>query len=662
MIHLGAAYYPEQWPEERWLDDIRLMKQAGLTVARMAEFAWSTMEPCEGEFQFDWLDRAVSLLAEQGIVSVLSTPTAAPPAWLTRKYPDTLAVDEYGRQAQHGNRCHACVNSPDYQALSRRIVEAMAQRFGRNPHVIGWQIDNEFNRVCYCPRCQAQFHEFLQSRYQTLDGLNADWSTAYWSQTYSDWAEIPLPIGPHNPGLMLEFKRFTTDSYRRYQSLQIQTLRPYLGENIWITHNFMGWFDGFDHYTLSSELDLVSWDCYVGTGHHDWLTHAAAHDLTRGFKRKNFWLMETQPGSVNWSSVNNVLNRGEARVMAWQAIGHGADAVLYWQWRSAYGGQEQYHGTLIDQSGQPRPFFEEVQQLGKDLVAVANLLDDTGPAAKVAILHDYESRWSIQWQRHHRDFDYVKHLLHYYHPIAQTGIPVDVISADAPLHEYQVVIAPALIIADEDRASALADFVDKGGHLVLTVRTGMKNRINALIPARQPGPVLHDIAGVEVAEYYALDEPVPIAGAWFQGQSQRWAERLNLLDGDNVSVLARYGKSNGWLDNQAAITSHGYGRGLVYYVGAYLDEAAQAALVEQVLKTAKVHPPFEVPAGTEICRRIDAGGRPTYLLINHEQRQQSIVLPWAARELINGLDIRDVLDLDAYGIAIIRQAATRASA
>ena len=213
-LYVGAAYYPEHWPETRWPEDIRLMREAGLTVARLAEFAWSTLEPAAGQFDFGWLERAVDQLAANGIVSVLSTPTAAPPAWLVGQHPDMLTVDETGRRVQFGNRCHYCVTSPEFHEATTSIVSAMAEHFGPNPSVIGWQIDNEFGRVCYCPRCRERFQQFLAGQYGSLDGLNSAWSTSYWSQTYSAWEQIPIPIGRHNPGLMLEFRRFVTASYR----------------------------------------------------------------------------------------------------------------------------------------------------------------------------------------------------------------------------------------------------------------------------------------------------------------------------------------------------------------------------------------------------------------------------------------------------------------
>lgn len=659
-LYLGSAYYPEHWPEARWADDIRLMQEAGMNVARLGEFAWSTMELAEGQYEFDWLERAIEQLAAAGISTVLGTPTAAPPAWLTQAHPDTLAIDEYGRAAQHGNRCHYCVNSATYQEYCHRIVTAMADRFGQNPHVIGWQLDNEYNRVCYCPTCREHFQAFLQARYGTLDELDARWSTAYWSQTYTDWKQVPIPIGGHNPGLMLDWKRFVTESYRLYQQVQLDALRPRLAEGVWITHNFMGWYDGFDHYRLAEDLDMASWDYYVGTGHHDYLAKGAIHDLTRGFKTvanrpKNFWVMETQPGSVNWSPVNNVLNKGEARVMAWQAIGHGADGILYWQWRSALNGQEQYHGTLVDQSGQPRPFYEEVKLLGGDMQAVGDLLAETRPEARVAFLNDYPSRWSIQWQKHHKDFDWVEHFTHYYRPFARANLGVDIISADMPLDNYRIVVMPGLIMLNEQRSRRLQEFVKRGGKLIITARCAMKDEDSSLLPMRQPG-TLADLAGVEVEEYYALDEPAPVKGNWFEGQSHIWAERLKVRDPNHVAVIARYGPSNGWLDGEVAITVRGTSSGLCYYVGAYLDDAAQQAFLNRVIETVGLRSPIPVPEGVEVCSRITPDGKRYYILINHTRAGQFVTLPWRAAEQPGGRILEGRIELPAYEVAVVMKA------
>ena len=654
-LHLGASYYPEHWPEERWPDDIRLMKEAGMTVARLGEFAWSSMEPAASEFHLDWLERVIDQLAASGIVSVLGTPTAGPPAWLASQHPDFLAADEYGRRAQIGNRCHYCVNSPEFQVAVERIVRALAQCFGSNPNVIGWQLDNEYHRVCYCDRCQGLFQKFLQARYGSLDALNERWSTSYWSQTYSAWEQIPIPIGPHNPGLMLEFKHFITESYRKFQRLQVDTLRPCLPEGVWITHNFMRWFDGYDHYTMSEDLDIASWDWYVGMGHHDHLSSGVLHDLVRGFKQKNFWLIETQPGSINWKPINSTLDRGETRKMAWHAIGHGADAILYWQWRSALGGQEQLHGTLVDQSGRTRPFYEEAQQLGRDFESVSPLLAGSEIKASVAMLNDYDSLWAIQWQPHHRDFDYVEHFTHYYRPLAALNVPVDVLPSRRLTFErltnYKLVIAPALLIQDQTMVDALQKYVEQGGHLILTIRCGMKDEYNALLPRRQPGG-LTDMAGVEVEDYYALLDPVPVKGNGFEGQSNLWAERLARIGKGNVQAMAHYGKSNGWLDDQIAISVNGYGMGRVYYVGAYLDEASQQTLLAQALETARVAT-FTTAPGIEICRRLQPEGAELFIVINHNPTECAVHMPWTSVDHLSGTPLAADFHLAAYSVAVL---------
>jgi beta-galactosidase len=598
------------------------------------------------------------LLSQAGIATVLGTPTAAPPAWLTQAYPETLAVEETGLRAQHGNRCHYCVNSPQYHQHVKKIVSRIAEHFGSDPNVIGWQIDNEYNRVCYCDTCRKAFQQYLAEKYQTLEAINQRWSTAYWSQTYTDWRQIPLPVGGHNPGLLLEFKRFVTLSYRKFQKLQLDVLRPHLSEGVWVTHNFMGWYDGYDHYAMAEDLDLASWDWYIGKGHHDYTVTGALHDLTRGFKRKNFWVMETQPGNVNWSSLNNTLNQGEGRAMAWHAVGHGADGFLYWQWRSALGGQEQYHGTLVDQSGQPRPFYEEVKQIGIELAKVADLLSGSTPTAKAAILFDYESRWSIQWQPHHEEFDYVEHLLTYYRQLIIRNMSVDIISADEKLDGYSLVICPSLIILNPQRIEHLNTFVKKGGKLVFTARCGMKDEYNALLPARQPGP-FSEMTGVEVEDYFALDEPIPVKGNLFTGQAVLWAERLK-TKAPYTTEIARYGSSNGWLDNQIAVTVRASGSGLIYYIGTVLDERSQSILMDRItlmgtVKTVMAFPKGMLIPGLEVCRRVTQDKKEIYILINHDKVEKKVPVPWPAKEHLTGSAGTGEYRIGPYGVAVMTQ-------
>lgn len=651
-LHIGAAYYPEHWPRERWLEDIRLMREARFSVVRMAEFAWSVMEPEAGNFDFDWLDSAIALLADAGIVTVLGTPTAAPPSWLVQAHPDLLAVEASGQRVQFGNRCHYCVTSPDFHSAAGLIARKMGERFGHHSSVIGWQLDNEYNRVCYCDRCRSHFQAFLREKFGSLDALNDAWSTRYWSQTYSAWEQIPVPIGRHNPGLMLEFQRFVTEGYRRFQRLVIDELRPHLRPDVWITHNFMGWFDAFDHYDLTADLDMASWDWYIGTGHHDYLTSGAAHDLTRGFKRQSYWVMETQVGHTNHVLINNDLDRGEARAMAWHAVAHGADAVLYWQWRMMPGGQEQYWGTLVDQAGQPRVYHDEVRQIGQDFAVAGSLIAGTEPAADIAILNSYDDRWAIHIHRHHEDFDYLDHLLHYYRPLAGRNIATDVISVDAALNGYKLVIAPTLHLLNEERVARLLAFVERGGHLMLTVRSGVKDDLNALLLTRPPGP-LANAAGVEVEDYFALLDTVPVSGTLFTGTSSIWAERLKVRDEAGTEVIARFGASNGWLDHQPAITVHPWGRGKVYVVGAWLDEDSQHALLKRIVDEAGVEPVMQTPKGVEARKRVDGQGREIVIVVNHERQEQIVALPWPADEHLTGARGVEEISLALYGVGVL---------
>jgi beta-galactosidase len=535
----------------------------------------------------------------------------------------------------------------------------MGEQFGQNPNVIGWQFDNEFGTVCYCDTCRAGFQTYLSEKFASLDALNEHWTTRYWSQTYSTWDQIPIPKAGHNPGLLLAFQQFVTHSYKKYQKLQADILCAHIPEHVWVTHNFMGWFPSYDHYQLSADLDIASWDWYVPNGHPDYTETGAAHDLVRGFKRRNFWLMETQPGNVNWAPINSHVAKGGCRAMAWHAVGHGAEAVLYWQWRMALNGQEQYHGSLIDQSGRPRPFYEEAAQLGAEFAKVSQLLAGSEIQAKVAILNDYNSRWSLDWSRQHKDFDYVEHLIHYYKPLAARNIPVDIISADEVLDGYQLVIAPGLVILTPERARQITQFVARGGTLVLTLRTGMKDQFNSLLPSRQPG-ALAELAGIEVEEYYPLGEEVPVEGKWFTGYSRQWAERLRILDDTrSMQTIARYGKSNGWLDQQIAITGtpNKNGTGFVYYIGAYLNDAAQSSLVEHILKTSGINPLMDVPQGVEICQRMTPGGEKVYLLINHRNESKKVCIPWRASEHLSGNTCKGDLTIAPYGVAVLTKAA-----
>lgn len=651
-VLLGTAWYPEQWPESRWDADLTLMQQSGVHMVRVGEFAWSRMEPEEGRYDLDWLDRAITAAAKHNIFSVIGTPTAAPPAWLTQKYPETLRMNEDGRRDQHGNREQYNFANPKYRELARKIAEQLARRFGHNPHVLGWQIDNEYEMASYDPETKAQFQQWLKAHYGTLENLNTRWTTAYWSESYTAWDQIPIQVKYGNPGLLLSWMRFVSDTWRSYQKNQLEVLRANSDPSKFITTNTMGWFDGYDHYTVEQDLDLAAWDDYVGEGHLDPVKNGFAHDLTRGFKQKNFWVMETQPGSVNWAGVNNALDKGEVRAMAWHAVGHGADTVSYWQWRSALNGQEQYHGTLLGPDGTPVPLYAEVAQVGKDFEKAGPVLAGTSVKSEVAILHSYDSRWAINWQRHNKDYDPNVELGSYYaalRPIAQS---VDVLPETANLSSYKLVVAPGLNVLSDAAVKNLVAYVRNGGHLVLGQRSGMKDDDNSLQPNRQPGP-LGDLLGGRVEQYYALNNPVSIEGQWGAGESPYWAELLSAKDKE-TEILMRYGKSNGWLDGQPAAITRKVGKGRITYIGAWLDPKTMTNAAKWMATVSSVSSPLpNVPDGVEASIRQGPRG-PVYILVNLSKKPQTIGLPRGMRDVLEG-GTRSSVDLAVYGVAVLAE-------
>jgi len=656
-LMLGAAWYPEQWPESRWEADLALMQQAHLHVVRVGEFAWSTEEPSEGHYDLDWLERAINLAGKHGIYTVLGTPTATPPAWLTQKYPETLRIDTNGRRDEHGNRLQYNWADPKYRELSRKIVARLAERFGHNPYVIGWQLDNEISQTSTDDGTRQQFQEWLHKRYGSLDALNTRWTTSYWSQTYTDWSQIPIPkrggIDSGNPGLLLCWRLFISDTWRSYLLNQIDVIRPKSDARQFITTNTMGFFTYYDHYDTEAVLDLAAWDDYMPDGKIDPVWNGMAHDLTRGFKQKNFWVMETQPGFVNWSNVNIALKRGDERALVWHDIAHGADAVSFWQWRSALNGQEQYHGTLVGADGTPVPLYPEVQQIGAELDKLGPVLANTHVESNVAILHSYEARWAIEWQPQSDKFDPLQEMARYYAPLRRATQSIDIVPPSTDLTHYKLVVAPALNLVTDKEAANLIAYVKGGGNLVLTPRSLMKDGDNTLQPQRQPGP-LSELLGGRVEQFYDLAQPIPVEGQLLHGNASIWAEQLSTSAPD-TKVLLRYGKANGFLDGQPAVITRDIGTGSITYVGTVLDEASMRTLAASLLAKAHISPAsLTAPDGVEASTRY-GDHKAVHILVNLSDAPQSIHLPHGMKDEMNdGTTIHDV-HLPISGVAVLSE-------
>ncbi|MGC9356562.1 MAG: beta-galactosidase [Anaerolineae bacterium] len=632
-MKLGVCYYPEHWPEERWPVDAQLMREAGLTHVRIGEFAWQLMEPAEGDFRWDWLDRAIEILSQEGLQVILGTPTAAPPPWMARAYPNILPVNAGGEQLMHGSRRHYCPTSETYRRHSERIVAAMAKRYGQHPAVVGWQIDNEFGAHdtarCYCKQCVTAFRDWLRDRYRTLEALNKAWGTLFWGQVYTDWNQIAPPaltVTEPNPSHTLDYYRFSSDTYVSYQQLQLDILRKRVDPAQFITTNLMGIFTDLDYHDLARPLDFVSWDSYptgyVETSGDSFYLPAETrptfafdvgdpyitgfcHDLMRGLKQQDFWVMEQQPGQINWGVYNPGVRPEAVRLWTWHAALSGAEAVVYFRWRACRFGSEQYHAALLRHDGSfdvghtaLKSLREDEEQL-KALTAVPN-------KAQVALLLDYEDLWALGLQPHRKGFSYLRYLFVVYRALQSLGIPTDIVSYDADLDRYALTFAPAPFLADDALANHLAAYVNDGGTLLFGIRSGFKTTSNLITEQPLPGP-FRDLVGATVTARHALPPDVGYrlitAVPNLQGPATIWAEALSPSLKSRMEVLATY--PDGPFQGNAALTGRHVGEGRVLYLGWYPTLAQARAILTYATEDAGIERLADLPEGLVVCRRGD---------------------------------------------------------
>jgi len=651
-IRLGVAYYPEQWPRTRWGTDAAMMAEAGLTVARVGEFAWSAIEPEPGRFELEWLDEAIGVLAGAGLEVVVGTPTAAPPAWLVASHPEIQPVDVDGRRHRFGNRRHYCPNQPAFHEATERVVDALARRFGGDARVIGWQVDNEFGGYCYCDRCRTGFQEWLRSRYRSLEKLNEMWGTVFWSQTYSSWDHIPLPqrepLDP-NPSLALEYRRFMSDSYVRYQALQATRLREH-GRDQFVTHNLMGFkFPEIDYGRLAADLDFVSWDNYPGLAPS--ATHFSAAlgaDAMRGLKRRKTWVMEQQAGAVGWGTMLTPAP-GQVRLWTYQAIAHGAEAVLFFRWRTARFGTEQHWHGILDADGSARRRYGDLQALGAELRRLGPVLASASVRADVALLHDYDSRFALQVQPTNQVLRYESTLLGHYEALRRLGLGVDVLPNLEDLARYRLVVAPSLYVCDPETASALSRYVHGGGTLVLAPRTGVKDRFNT-VPERPLPAWLDELCGVRVTDYQsvAVDRAVALEGGSITGEFRGWFEELELRGADVLAIYA-----GGPFAGSPALTSNRAGDGSAVYIGGAATQPTLDSLYRHMCEGLGLEL-LELPGELEVVRLEGTGNGELLMLLNHADRAQKLELAgYRWHDHLTGGRGAGAFELEPFGVALL---------
>ena len=666
MFYFGVDYYPEHWPEERWPEDARLMAEAGVNVVRLAEFAWSLLEPEPDRFDFGWLDRSLEALQCHGIRAILGTPTASPPPWVMSMLPDAYRVLESGQRRTYGNRREYCPSHPGYRERGLIISRAMAEYYADHPSIIGWQIDNELGGRCYCPLCRAAFQTWLRERYGSLDALNAAWGTAFWSHVYTEWAQIPVPLAAGdvpNPGLDLDYRRFMSDRYVNFQQEQVDILSQLCPHHL-ITHNLMGFQYGeINYFDLAQTLDVVAWDNYLRTSwnrgrHADTTASALGHDTMRGLNGQSFWLMDQQAGCGGWQEVGVIPRPGEMRLWTYQAIAHGAEAIVYFRWRTARYGTEQFWHGMLEHHGQPRRRYRELQQTGAELARVGTHLLGAESRAQAAMILSYDSRFAFQGQPNHSDFQYPELFYRYYSALHRRNVGVDIVQPTADLDRYHLVIAPALYVLGEEAADNLRGYVENGGTLLVTARSGVKDEANAVVNLPLPG-LLADVCGVEVDEYDALhrDVKVPLelafpgsAPAAQAAHSWLWCEVLTPI---TSQVVARY--QGEYYAGRAAITLNHFGRGQAVYVGTLGDEDLIDRVVGWLVAFASVSPVLNAPEGVEAVERWK-GGRRLLFLLNHTDQIHDVTIPQPSTDLLTGQVREGQIALEPKAVMLLREA------
>jgi beta-galactosidase len=660
-MYVGACYYPEHWPEERWPRDAMLMQEAGINVVRIGEFSWSKLERREGEYDFTWLDRSIAIMEASGIKVVLGTPTATPPKWLMDKYPDIYMRDNKGTVRGFGHRRHYCYNNTDYHRYAQLITTKLAERYGSHTSIIAWQIDNEFGCTdttrCYCHNCRGAFQAWLRKKYEDIDRLNDSWGTVFWSQTYNGFNEIELPgytVFPlHNPGMELDYRRFASDSVVDFQQQQISRIRK-LAPNQPITHNLMGFFNEIDGFHLTKDLDFTSWDNYPNLQFAEKIdprNAAIQHDMTWGLKRDNFWVMEHQVGAPGGNLIFAMPKPGELRRWTWQSVAHGADAIIYFRWRTCLFGAEQYWHGILPHDGEPGRRYKEVQQVGEELQRISGQFVGSHARAEVALIRSYDNEWAMEIQPQRIDHRYMGHFTKYYRYFYDRRIPVEVVSDAVDFSPYRVVVLPHYMLAQQETVDKLYRYVADGGTIVLDFRAGIKRWDNQMEASPLPG-AYRQLLGIRITDYGSLRDWETRLASMVDSQThdviQAWYDIIEL---ESAEPIAFY--RDDFFAGTPAATRNGYGLGSAYYIGTEPQQELLEKLLDRVCLDAGVMPIRSVraPAGVEITRRATELAEYIFVL-NHEEYTLTISLDYPLYELITGRELEGEVELAGNDVLV----------
>ncbi|KQZ24144.1 beta-galactosidase [Microbacterium sp. Root553] len=670
-MHYGADYNPEQWPREVWPEDVRLMREAGVTLVSLGIFAWSRIQPAEGEFDWDWLDEIIGLLHEGGIEVDLATATASPPPWASAAYPEMLPQDADGSTFWPGSRQAFAPSSPIYRRLAAELVTALAERYAQHPGVTLWHVNNEYGchlHYDYSDAARDHFRTWLRRKYETIDALNHAWGTDFWSQRYTAFDEIVPPRkAPYsiNPTSVLDFKRFTSDTLLELYVMERDIIRA-AGATQPITTNFMGAFPPADYWKWAAEVDVICDDNYPDPNDPESFRGAAfARELMRGLKPGVPWLLtEQSTNALNWRPTNAPKAPGQMAAISAQAVGRGADAIMFFQWRQSRRGSEKFHSAMLPQAGRETRTWREVTALGAQLAQLPDLPDVTS-GAKIALVFDWENWWAIDGRDHPIVLDYLT-LSHRWHAaLHRQNLSVDIVNTTSDLSAYSLVVAPQQYLLGDEGAANLSNYVEQGGHLFVSAFSDVVDQDDAF---RDGGFLvsLRDVLGVALEDFGALVPPASVRGADSAGEvashasvggpgqseaplespagrivGQYFAEELLVQDAE---VLGRF--TEGRTTGRAALTRHTFGTGRGYYLATIPDDDGMAAVLGWLAVEAGVAPEIEgLPEHVEVARRGSV-----LTVINHSTRPYAVDVEGV--DLLSG-STEPRRELDAFGWAFI---------
>ena len=678
-MHFGVDYYPEHWvypfagtaeePEARWARDVELMIEAGVNVVRMGEFAWGLFEPEEGKYDFAWMLRAMDLFQKGGIKVVLGTPTAAPPIWLARKHPEILPIDENGQLLHEGTRRSYCMNSDVYWDFSRRIIRTMTTALGKHPSLVAWQIDNGLGGH----QTEASFNEetrrdwiaWLKAKYETVDRLNQMMGGRFWGQVVTRFEDVPMPMRAptlHNPALVVDWKRFCSDTIVAFARMQADLLKE-LTPDIPVTQNLRALSRDFDHFDMAEVIDFVSVDSNAAI-QEKCSQLACEIDMMRSLKKAGirtpggdygFWVIEQKAGNVDWQEVNSLVRPGVVRMFTYQLISRGATGVLYFLWRQPRIGSEKFYGGVLSHDGRgTNRVYQEIKQVGLELKKLAPALQNTRVQAEACILLTHDNDWSIRYTRQpNKHFNQREHIQLFYNALHDRNIPVDFARPTEDLSKYKIVVAPSLQLMAGGEADLLKLYVQGGGTLVGTFNTGLIDEHHISPDSGYPHD-LSDLFGLEVSEFDALppgeENHITLKGSFSATQLHPARLWCDIIEPKGCTVIGTYAMD--FYAGRAAVTTHQFGSGRAIYLGSMSHQAFYYDLVVWLRQLCGINPLLKVPDQVEVSMRTD-GKKKVFFLINHQNSSVRIPFYKPMHEFLTDKTFTGNYDLPPHGVLVL---------